>query len=152
MTKLPFGFEKPGDSPGFLLWQVSTIWQRQIKKALDVYDISHSQFVIMALALWFSAHNYSATQVLIADWSKLDKMTISKALKKLEGMKLIDRIGHDKDLRAKTVILTNKGKELLKELVPIIEEVDHKFFDEISSLENKNLLQILDKLSIGNSK
>lgn len=148
MGGFPFGFAKPKDSLGFLLWQTSTIWQRQIKKALDAHDISHSQFVIMALSLWFEANNCNATQVLIADWSKLDKMTISKALKKLVVLELVIKTEDDKDTRAKKVTLTNKGKGLLKELIPIVENIDQKFFQELSAIEHKNLLQILDKLSL----
>lgn len=77
MSDLPFGFDQPQDSPGFLLWQTSVIWQRLIKKTLETYDISHAQFVIMALLLWFEAHHYNITQTLIVNWSKLDKMTVS---------------------------------------------------------------------------
>jgi MarR family transcriptional regulator, organic hydroperoxide resistance regulator len=48
MSNLPFGFDRPEDSHGFLLWQTTMIWQRQIKQALEPYNISHAQFVIMA--------------------------------------------------------------------------------------------------------
>ena len=30
MSKAPFGFDKPEDSPGFVLWQTTTTWQRLI--------------------------------------------------------------------------------------------------------------------------
>ena len=83
---LPFGFDKPEDSPGFLLWQTTMVWQRQIKRALESYDISHPQFVIMATLMWFEAHHYDTTQILIVNWSKLDKMTVSKSLKKLVAL------------------------------------------------------------------
>lgn len=56
MSKLPFGFEVPEDSPGFLLWQTTMIWQRQIKKALEQYNVSHAQFVMMATLIWSHAH------------------------------------------------------------------------------------------------
>ncbi len=49
MTNPPFGFDAPEDSPGFLLWQTTISWQRMIKKALEPHDISHAQFVIMAI-------------------------------------------------------------------------------------------------------
>ncbi len=48
-----FGFDKPEDSPGFLLWQTTITWQRLIKKALEFSGISHPQFVILAITLWF---------------------------------------------------------------------------------------------------
>lgn len=148
MAKLPFGFDKPEDSPGFLLWQTTMVWQRQIKKALEVYDISHSQFVIMATLLWFEAHGYDTTQILIVNWSKLDKMTVSKSLKKLVAMGLVNRIEHETDTRAKSVSLTYNGKKLVHKLVPIVEGIDGGFFGKIPELEQKSLIKILNKLTV----
>ena len=144
--QLPFGFDRPEDSPGFLLWQTTTLWQRRIKKILEWYEISHAQFVIMATLLWFEAHNYERTQVLIASWSKLDKMTVSKSLKKLAIFGLTSRSEHVSDTRAKTVTLTDKGKNLIKKLVPIIEAIDAEFFGKIPMDEQKMLLTIFSKL------
>ena len=58
MSNLPFGFDTPENSPEFLLWQTTMIWQRQIKKALEQYNVSHAQFVIIATLMWFEAHGY----------------------------------------------------------------------------------------------
>lgn len=149
MSNLPFGFDKPEDSPGFLLWQTTTIWQRQIKKALEQYNISHAQFVIMATLMCFKAHGYDTTQILIVHWSKLDKMTVSKSLKKLVQMELVNRIEHQADTRAKSVSLTEKGKEMVCTLVPIVEGIDNTFFGKTSVSEQKSLIHILAKLITG---
>jgi len=147
MVKLPFGFQRPEDSPGFLLWQTTMIWQRLIKKALEPQGISHGQFVIMATLLWFKAHNYDTTQVLIAHWSKLDKMTVSKSLKKLAILGLVDRIEHAADTRAKSVSLTDKGKALVHRLVPMVEKIDAAFFGKTPKKEEQTLIQILKTLT-----
>lgn len=144
---LPFGFEKPEHSPGFLLWQTSTLWQRLIKTALEPYDISHAQFVIMATLLWFKAHNYDTTQVLIVTWSKLDPMTVSKSLKKLAAQGYVERMEHERDTRAKSVLLTNKGKMLVHTLVPIIEKIDADFFAIVGPRTQETLIAILAKLA-----
>jgi hypothetical protein len=34
-------FEGPEKSPGFLLWQVSTQWRRQIEAALTTVGLTH---------------------------------------------------------------------------------------------------------------
>ncbi|QQR48940.1 winged helix-turn-helix transcriptional regulator [bacterium] len=146
MTKLPFGFDRPEDSPGFLLWQTTTLWQRQIKKTLEVYDISHAQFVIMATLMWFGAHKHDTTQVSIVNWTKLDKMTVSKALKKLAACGYVSRLEHAQDTRAKSVTLTEKGKDLVRALVPIVEKIDKLFFDKASAQEQKVLMTILSTL------
>jgi len=147
VTDLPFGFDRPESSPGFLLWQTTMIWQRQIKKALEIHEISHAQFVIIATLLWFEAHNYDTTQTLIINWSKLDKMTVSKSLKKLVIMGLVNRIEHEADTRAKKVSLTKEGKKLVHKVVPIIAKIDENFFGKASNLEQKNLINILSKLT-----
>lgn len=143
---LPFGFERPEHSPGFLLWQTTMVWQRLIAKALSSYDISHAQFVIMATLLWFEAHKYDTTQVLIVTWTKLDPMTVSKSLKKLGLLEYVHRTEHESDTRAKRVSLTTKGKALVKKLVPIIEKIDAEFFGAVSHQAQHNLISILAKL------
>lgn len=151
MSNLPFGFDRPEDSPGFLLWQTTTVWQRQIKKALEQYDVSHAQFVIMATLMWFEAHHYETTQILIVKWSKLDKMTVSKSLRKLVTLGFVNRIEHKTDTRAKSVSLTPKGKERVRTLVPIVEGIDGAFFGKASHQEQKSFVQILAKLIAGST-
>src|SRR5262249_43447568 len=142
----PFGFDKPEDSPGFLLWQTTTIWQRSIKKALSLSGISHAQFVVLAITLWFENHNQEVTQSLIIRQSKLDKMTVSQALKKLVADGYIKRYEQPKDTRVKTVCLTQKGKILASKLVPIVEKLDTTFFGAISKHNQKALLSLLNEL------
>ncbi len=149
MSESPFGFEKPEDSPGFLLWQTTTSWQRRIKKSLESFRISHAQFVIMAILLWFEENNYDTTQVLIVNWSKLDKMTVSKSLKKLVAQGLVDRKEHKTDMRAKSVELSEDGKTLIRKLVPMVEKIDADFFGNVSLGEQQSLVHILGKLAEG---
>lgn len=141
-----FGFEAPEDSPGFLLWQTTITWQRLIKRALEVYDISHAQFVIMAILLWFEEHQQDPTQIALARLSRLDKMTVSKSLKKLVIQGYIRREESQKDTRAKWVYLTPKGKDLTIKVVPIVEGIDADFFGKTPKSDQQILIQILGKL------
>lgn len=143
MDKLPFGFDTPEESPGFLLWQTTMLWQRQIRRALDPYQISHAQFVIMATLLWFE----TTTQVAIVNWTKLDKMTVSKSLKKLVTSGHVNRMEHESDTRAKNVSLTQKGKTLIHKLVPIVEGVDSSFFERLRKPDLKHVLHTFKKLT-----
>ena len=108
MKNSTFGFSKPEDSPGFLLWQTTITWQRLIKKALDPYGISHAQFVILAVTLWFESKNHEVSQSLIIRQSKLDKMTVSKSLKKLVAEEYVKRMEHQVDTRGNPFILTKR--------------------------------------------
>lgn len=141
-----FGFDQPDESPGFLLWQTTMTWQRLIKKALDPYDISHPQFVVLAITMWFELKNESVSQSLIIRQSKLDKMTVSKSCKKLVMAGFINRMEHKEDTRAKSVQLTKKGKELISKLVPIIEKIDEEFFGVIHGNDRNAFLKLLNNL------
>lgn len=142
----PFGFELPEDSPGFLLWQTTMIWQRLIKNALEPFNISHAQFVIMATLMWFEEHDYDAVQISIVNWTQLDKMTVSQSLKKLAAQGLIQRAEHAIDTRAKMVALTDSGRTLIRRLIPLIESIDEQFFKKISVEKEASLISILHTL------
>ena len=147
MSELPFGFDQPEDSPGFLLWQTTVVWQRLIKKVLEPAEVSHAQFVIMALLLWSEANHVETTQVLIVKRSKLDKMTVSVSLKKLVGRGLVSRVEHATDTRAKSVSLTKTGEALVRELIPKVERVDASFFKKISKEDQQTLIAMLGRLA-----
>lgn len=148
MSEAPFGFDTPGESPGFLLWQTMIMWQRLVKKVLEPHKISHAQFVVMALLLWFQQHGVEPNQASIATWSKLDKMTVSKSLKKLAVMGLIHRQEGASDTREKISLLTSKGKKLIQRLVPKVEQVDAEFFGAAAAKDQQTLMRVLSSLTV----
>jgi DNA-binding MarR family transcriptional regulator len=150
MKNLPFGFDRPEDSLGFLLWQATVVWHRRIKRALESYNISHAQFVVMAVLMWLEANEYDITQTLIVNKTKLDKMTVSKTLKTLVALGFVSRVEHEDDARAKSIALTDQGKNMVYILVPIVEDIDAQFFGSIAGNEEKQFAAMLVKL-IGDS-
>ena len=141
-----FGFEKSEDSLGFLLWQATMVWQRRIKKVLESFDVTHPQFVIMATLLWFKMHEYDTTQVAISTFSKLDEMTVSKSLKGLAIRGFVSRTEHEVDTRAKSIALTDEGKNLVAQLIPLVEKVDTDFFCVLPLDDQQELIQFFRQL------
>ena len=80
--------------------------------------------------------------------SKLDKITVSKSLNKLVGMDLVARHENQEDTRAKSVRLTKLGVALVGKLVPIVEGVDEDFFAKLPKKQEKDLILILQKLTV----
>ena len=129
-----FSVETPEDSSGFLLWQVTNLWQREIKKALEPHGLTHSQFVLMASIHWLTLHKQEVTQILLSSHTKIDPMTTSTVLRTLQAKGLLQRQEHQTDTRAKTVGLTEQGKKIIKVAVKTVESFDKSFF---SILGNK---------------
>ncbi len=141
-----FSVEKAEDSSGFLLWQVTNLWQREIKKALEPYDLTHSQYVLMASIHWLTLNNQAVTQILLSSHTKIDPMTTSTVLRTLEAKGFLQRQEHATDTRAKTVGLTENGKELIKQAVKAVEDFDKTFFSTLGDRTqpfNEQLLTLL---------
>ncbi len=130
-----FKFDIPSESTGFLLWKTNNLWQREIKRTLKKYDLTHTQFVILSTAYWLSRKSENVTQVEIANFINIDKMMTSNVIRKLIEKKLLDRKEHAIDTRAKVVKLTDKGVRVLKNSLEKVETFDTIFFE---SLKNKN--------------
>jgi len=55
-------------------------------------------------------------------------MTVSTTLRLLEKKNFFRRENHPTDTRAKRIINTDRGEEIIKTVNPIVETVDHEFF------------------------
>jgi MarR family transcriptional regulator, organic hydroperoxide resistance regulator len=139
-----FQFESANESPGFMLWRVSSLWQRQIKAALEPFDLTHTQFVLLAGLSWLEGHG-SITQVQLADHLGMDVMMTSQVLRTLESKGLIERPAHPSDSRAKALKLTQAGLELSAKTVPVVENADRHFFSRLGKKQT-DLLKHLHKL------
>ena len=99
------GCKNHKESIGLLFWQSSMLWQRKIKQALQPYDLTHTQFVILA-----------------------DVMTVSSTVRLLEKKGLIFRTPHKTDTRANSISNTEQGRNYLRKAVIAVESVDKEFF------------------------
>jgi DNA-binding MarR family transcriptional regulator len=146
--EIDFHFKSPSDSPGYLLGQVTMLWQRKQKKVLDPLDLTQTQFVLLAALGWLSKKSTVVTQVDIANQSNADRMMVSKVLRTLEEKGFLTRQEHQKDTRAKTIRLTTTGELVLQKAIIEIENADLDFFatlDTQLSSFNKNMVQLIDK-------
>jgi len=141
-----FSVENAEESSGFLLWQVTNLWQREIKKALEPHGLTHSQFVLLASIHWLSLQKQEVTQILLSSHTKIDPMTTSTVLRTLQTKGLLKRQEHSTDTRAKTVGLTDSGKKIIKQAVITVENFDKTFFATLGSKTknfNEQLLALL---------
>jgi DNA-binding MarR family transcriptional regulator len=145
-TAIKFHFTNAEDSSGFLLWQVTMLWQRKIKKGLDTIDITHTQFVLLASLAWLINKNNIVTQTDIASHSKTDRMMVSKVLRTLQQKGFVQRQEHETDTRAKTISLTAKGENVLQKALKLVEKTDTGFFKVLQkgiANYNKQMLTLM---------
>ncbi|UII28933.1 MarR family transcriptional regulator [Fulvivirga maritima] len=139
--EIDFQFKRPEDSPGYLLGQLTQLWQRNQKKVLDPLNLTSTQFVLLAALGWLSKKSDAVTQIDIANQSNSDRMMVSKVLRTLQEKKFISRREHPTDTRAKVIQLTEAGANVLQEALAAIERSDIDFFSSLG-----------DKLPVFNQK
>jgi DNA-binding MarR family transcriptional regulator len=146
-----FSVEKAEESTGFLLWQVTNLWQREIKKALEQYGLTHSQFVLLASIHWLTLNEQNVTQILLSNHTKIDPMTTSTVLRTLQAKGFVKRKEHETDTRAKTVGLTETGLKIIKQAIITVEQFDKLFFgslDQQTEDFNKKLMVLLENKGV----
>lgn len=120
------------DSLGFLLWQLNAIWQDEKMKAVGcVSDLSPLQYMILVNLNWLIFNRGEVTQILLANHLNMEAMSISQALKILERRGYITRLEHVTDTRAKSVWLSEYGKEVVTEAMQKVAQVEAIFFETL---------------------
>jgi DNA-binding MarR family transcriptional regulator len=138
-------FKGPEHSPGFLLWQVSTDWRRQIESALLSLKLTHPQFVLLASIGWLTRNRTDITQIQLARHCKTDITMTSQVLRALEKKRYIKRQRIKGDDRSKFPRLTLSGSQLIEQAIPLVEAVDRKFFKKWGK-KTPQYIEVLQKL------
>ncbi|QBD77019.1 MarR family transcriptional regulator [Ktedonosporobacter rubrisoli] len=126
-----FSYEMPEQSLGFLLWQVTNLWQKYQRAALEPLGLTHVQFVLLASINRLNQQGTPVTQIQLARHAHTDVMMTSEVVRTLEKKRLIQRAPHPVDTRAKCLSITPQGLEKVKQAIQIVAEVDHNFFASI---------------------
>ena len=146
--RIDFQFKKPEDSPGYLLGQLTMLWQRKQKRVLDPLDLTHTQFALLCALAWLSRESDQVTQVDIATQGNADTMMVSKVLRTLEEKKFITRHEHPTDTRAKTIRLTPDGEVVLQKAIISVEMADLAFFHQLGaelSTFNSTMMALIEQ-------
>jgi DNA-binding MarR family transcriptional regulator len=143
-VKLKLGSEAEAIA-GFLLWQVSKLWQHHLTKALQDLNLPPTQAVILANTLRLSEEGLDVTQSLLSKATKVDRMTTSQTLRSLERKRLITRRSSKEDLRTNQVQLTKRGRKVAFETVARLAAAHKAFFLPLRS-DKQQIVTYLQKL------
>jgi DNA-binding MarR family transcriptional regulator len=122
-------FAGPKESPGFLLWQATRRWQRELGAALKPLDLTHVQFVLLASIWWLD----KPTQRELADQATTDPMMTSQVVRVLERRGLVERRADPADGRVRRLHATRRGRDLARRAIEVVETADAAFFASVDS-------------------
>jgi DNA-binding MarR family transcriptional regulator len=130
---------------GFLLWQVSKLWQQHLALSLQDLGLPPTQAVILANVLRLSEEGGEVTQSSLSKATKVDRMTASQTLRALEAKRLITRRSSKIDSRTNQIWLTDHGREIAFETVARLAAAHQAFFRPLKG-EKREMVSYLQRL------
>lgn len=140
-------YKTPDESPGYLLWRVSTLWRSTIEGVLKPLNLTHPQFVVLATLGWLTKDQNTVNQIDISRMAGLDPNTTSQIIRGLEVKKFIKRT-QTVDERSKNPIITPLGASVLAKALPAVEKADNNFFAKLKTSQIDDIVKLFQKLMI----
>ncbi len=129
--------------PGHLirrLHQISTrVFSQRVREA--GYDLTPVQFA----ALDALQHNPGIDQAGLAEAIAKDRATVGAVADRLEQKELITRAVDGRDKRARKLSLTEKGSALIRDLVPLVEDLQREILPGLSHAEYDQFVALAAK-------
>jgi len=139
------GFSRPEESLGWRLWHVLHAYQRTLEQSLIDLDLTHLQYMLLALSGYLTQKGEVPSQARLAAAAGLDKMMVSKVVRLLEDKGYVARSPHPDDPRANRVDVTATGVEVLLKALPLARTLHDGFFECLG--ERKVVLgELVDEL------
>ena len=120
----------PENAVGFVLWRIVARYQREMDRTLGEIDLTHLQFVTLALAAWFGRSGEPVSQAELARFGGIHPMQISHMLRTLESKNFISRQRSSLDTREKQITVTRDGLKVLRQALPRAIEVQSRLFGD----------------------
>jgi len=127
---------------GFNTVSTSKRISRLLNIKLKPYDIRAEQWTVLKRLYEIDEIN----QKDLSERADKDQATVTKILDLLEKRGLVERKPNPNDRRSFLISITDKGKELAKELTPFIEDIFKTITENISEDELKCYVDVLKRL------
>ncbi len=140
------------DLKTFLPYRLSVL-EQQIshsisKKYKDRFQLSRMQWRVLSTLAMF--HGITAKE--ICDFTRMEKMQVSRAIKSLEVRGLLQQIKKPSDHRAYTLSLTAQGESIYQQIVPGVLEEEQRLFSCLEPHERDTLFKLVHKLCLSLGK
>ena len=115
-----------------LIWQTSNLWQSKVRQKLKENKITLNEYLILETIYLLQQKNINITQKEICINASVDRSVVSLRVSNLEKKKLILK-QQPQDKRSDSLILSDKGNDLINNIIDNIVELENELFDKLGS-------------------
>ncbi|WP_436938034.1 MarR family winged helix-turn-helix transcriptional regulator [Staphylococcus xylosus] len=130
------------DLIGYLIHRNDVKMNNYFIKRLKPYGVTPEQWSIISI---LSNHRVT-TQKELAEAIDKNQTTIVRMIQSMERKGIVKKTFNEQDRRSHDLILTEKGDDLKKDLLPVVTDAHNFVTSNLSIKEVKQLKKLLDKL------
>jgi len=130
------------DSLGFQVNMAANAMKNRFNSFLKPYNLTSEQYVIMKSI----SENPDISPTGLAEITYKDKTTITRMINTLVKNDMLIRVPKEDDRRAYKIQWSEKGERIMKEIIPISDDVITKLREQFGEKELESFLSILDTL------
>lgn len=134
------------DLHGFFPYRINVLASHVSRRLATVYQRRFGISVAEWRVIAHLAHNRRVSVREIHHQVDMDKPTVSRAARRLEGAKLIARAINPSDRRLLELSLTRKGRRLFEEIAPLALAFEKDLLAALSEAERSALDRVLARL------
>jgi MarR family transcriptional regulator, organic hydroperoxide resistance regulator len=130
-------YAEPGDSLGYLLHQLASLWRRRMNARLAEIGLTHTQFVFLIGLAWLARTGADVTQKDLGHYHKASRALTSRVVRLLERNGLVVQKVKADDARARMLKITVEGTRRLKLALPVLDHTEDVFLAETPALKRR---------------
>ena len=127
-----------------LIKKSSLAFDKIANKALQPFEISHTQFLI--LKFLYLNKDKIVKQIDLEKHLSMSNPTITGILKNMEKSGLIERVEHPEDKRRRSILLTEKSLKMESALLLLGDQLDAELTKNLSEREKEQMIALLSKM------
>jgi MarR family transcriptional regulator, organic hydroperoxide resistance regulator len=130
-------------SPFYLMAHADFDYHEDMSTVLEKHGVNRSMYRIMTVL----REHESANIGFLAERSLTKRNTASRIVERMVSKELVNAFPNPNDSRVTEVVLTQRGKDLLNSLTPIVGRQFQRAIDGIDNEELEHLVLVLQKIS-----
>jgi MarR family transcriptional regulator, organic hydroperoxide resistance regulator len=130
-------------SPFYLMAHADFDYHEDMSTVLEKHGVNRSMYRIMTVL----REHESANIGFLAERSLTKRNTASRIVERMVAKELVRAFPNPEDSRVTEVVLTQRGKDLLNSLTPIVGRQFQRAIDGIDNEELEQLVKVLQKIS-----
>jgi MarR family transcriptional regulator, transcriptional regulator for hemolysin len=132
----------PREALSFRFDEIVRALSRRVDARLEAYDLSRAQWRLLAYII----RNHGMTQSEIARVLELERASVGQTIDIMERKQLLARTPSQTDRRVWRIEATQKARDLLPELRPMIDRLHDQMFAGFSESEIEQLGDLIDRI------